>query len=99
MQFLKREERMNEMLHSLEPLLEQYQLDEIGIYEEEGVNDLYYMGYTVKKGEHVYMIHQPYVKNEKEELALQEPQWTIQSEQKESKGYSSLEDVLTQIKG
>ncbi|HWO95616.1 MAG TPA: DUF5634 family protein [Bacillus sp. (in: firmicutes)] len=99
MHFLKREERMNEMLHSLESLLKQHQLDEIEIYEEEGEDELYYMGYTVKKGEHVYMVHQPYVKNEKKELALKEPQWTIQSEQGESKGYPSLEDVFNQIKG
>ncbi|WP_377915389.1 DUF5634 family protein [Bacillus songklensis] len=97
MEFSKREELMAAMTQSLEPMLNEHNLDEIEVYEEEGANELYYMGYTIKKGENVYMIHQPYVKNETGKLALKEHGWTIQSKQGETKGYQSLEEVFNQI--
>jgi hypothetical protein len=98
MEFTKREELKANMNRSLESMLHEHKLDEVEVYEEEGARELYYMGYTIKKGENVYMIHQPYIKNETGEIALKDRSWTIQSEHGESKGYQSLEEVFGEIK-
>ncbi|RBW71031.1 DUF5634 family protein [Bacillus taeanensis] len=97
MDFLSREEVISGMNHSLEPMLERYKLDEVGIYEEEGEGETYYMGYTIKKDNKVFMVHLPYEKNQQGELAVKDSNWTIQIEGNEMKNCKTLDQVFNQI--
>ncbi|MBU8906649.1 DUF5634 family protein [Desertibacillus haloalkaliphilus] len=88
---------MNRML---EPLMEKYDLDDIGVYEEEGEAERYYIGYTVKKDGEVYMVNMPFEKDHEGKLALKEGVWTIQADDNddfETHGYYSLDDVFESI--
>lgn len=98
-QFESRGQLVNQLSHSMEPLLNEYQLDDIGVYQEEGVEDLYYAGYTIKKEDKVYMIHQPYSKNKNGEISMVDGQWTIQSDDGnyEKKNIGSLEEAFSYI--
>ncbi|MBM6619965.1 DUF5634 family protein [Bacillus sp. RD4P76] len=87
-----------DFIHSLEPMLEKYDLDDIGIYEEEGQGSNYFMGYTIRKDGKAFMINRPYVKNENKELALEKDEWTIQTDEgDEVKGIQSMEEVFEKI--
>jgi hypothetical protein len=98
MDFSPREEIMNQFVYSIENLLNTFDLDDIGIYEEEGEGKHYYMGYTIRKDGKVYMINQPYIKDEQKNLAVQHNEWTIQTEKgKEIKGFSNLETAFQHI--
>lgn len=100
MKFLTREERMHELQQSFHSLLDKYSLDDIGIYEEQGPHDQYYMGYTIKKNGATYMIHSTYTKNENGLLAPADHEWTIETDEANTndlKGYKSLEDVFGQL--
>ncbi|WLD93855.1 DUF5634 family protein [Alkalihalobacillus sp. AL-G] len=87
----------NELQQHFEELLNEHDLDEIEIYEEEGPEDSYYMGYVVKKDEKVYMVNLPYKKNDQGEIGIQEQNWTVQIENNETNGYDSLDDVFKYI--
>jgi hypothetical protein len=79
-------------------MLDKYDLDDIGIYEEEGQDPHYYMGYTIRKDGLVYMVNRPYVKNENNELAVEKEEWTIQTDEgNEVKGIHSIEEVFQKI--
>ena len=97
MEYLSREEIMNDYNRSLELMMEKYQIEDIGIYEEEGEGDSYYFGYTVRKNGKVYMINLPYVKNKNGELAIEKQVWTLQEEDSETKGYRSLDEIFDKI--
>jgi hypothetical protein len=97
MTFLTREEIVGNLQHSMQSLMNQYDVEEIGVYEEEGAGDLYYMGYTIRKNGKVYMINTPYVKNDQNKLSQNSHVWTIQQEEGETKGYQSLDDVFNKI--
>ncbi|MFC0274033.1 DUF5634 family protein [Metabacillus herbersteinensis] len=97
MEFLSREEVVRDLTDSMQSIMVQYDVEDIGVYEEEGEGNQYYMGYTIRKNGKVYMINTPYVKNEDHELAQQNQIWTIQEGTGESKGYQSLSDVFKKI--
>ncbi|MCA1029736.1 DUF5634 family protein [Bacillus timonensis] len=94
MTFESRNDILQSMIESLHPLLDQYDLDDIGIYEEEGEGDEYYMGYTFRKNGKVFMINMPYVKNRHGELAPKQQEWTIQEKEGEAKGFQSLDEAF-----
>jgi hypothetical protein len=99
MKFNSREDILQNLQASFQTMMDKYDLDDIGIYEEEGPENRYFIGYTVRTDGKVYMINGPYVKNEKEELAVQEETWTIQTDEgEESEGYKNLEEVFLHIK-
>jgi hypothetical protein len=97
MDFISRKEIIAGLNHSLEPMLNKYNLDEIGVYEEEGEGKTYYMGYTIKKDNHVFMIHLPYEKNNEGELSVKDSTWTIQSENNEVRGIETLDQAVNQM--
>lgn len=97
MQYMDRNEIKQELNRQMPELMDKYGLEDIGIYEEEGPEDSYYFGYTVRKDGKVFMINLPYVKNDSGELAIKKLSWTIQTEQGETKGCKSLDEVFTQI--
>jgi hypothetical protein len=74
-----------------------YNLEQIGIFEEEGEDNLYYMGYTINKDGKMIFLHMPFIKNERGELALQKQEWTIRMNGNERKGYGSLSEAMADI--
>jgi Family of unknown function (DUF5634) len=100
LEFLTREEILNDLQQSMPTFMNQYNLDDIGLYEEQGQGDVYYMGYTVKKNGKTYHIHTPYHKNESGQLASQQTSWTAEPDEpnkEDLKGYDSLESVFQDI--
>jgi hypothetical protein len=97
MEFLTREEIMNDYKRTLYSMMNKYDLDDIGIYEEEGPGDEYYFGYTIRKNGKVFIVNLPYKKNEKGELAIKEHKWTLQANGNEEKGFRTLDEVFTTI--
>jgi hypothetical protein len=78
--------------------MDKYDLDDIGIYEEEGEGNHYYMGYTIRKDGLVYMINRPYIKNAQNELTIDKDEWTVQTDEgNEVKGIHNLEEVFQKI--
>jgi len=100
LEFLTREEILNDLQQSMPTFMNQYNLDDIGLYEEQGQGDVYYMGYTVKKNGKTYHIHTPYHKNESGQLASQQTSWTAEPDEpnkEDLKGYDSLESIFQDI--
>ena len=100
MEFLSREEIIHELQESFQGIMNQYNIDDIGIFEEEGQGERYYMGYTVKKRGKTYHIHSPYLKNRNGGLSPVQHEWTVESDepQKEDlKGFHDLESVFRDI--
>lgn len=100
MEYLSREQLINNMQKSFESFINQYGIDDIGIFEEEGQDDLYYMGYTIKKDGKTYHIHRPFRKNNNGGLAAIENEWTIEPDEPEKtdlKGYHSLDSAFREI--
>lgn len=99
MDYLSRDVIISEMNSSLREMMEKYQLDDIGIFEEQGEGNLYYVGYTIRKDGKVYMIHHPFVKNEEEELAPVNDEWIIEADEGDTRGYQNLDEVFSYIEG
>lgn len=100
MENLSREQLINNLQTSFESYINQYGIDDIGIFEEEGQDDLYYMGYTIKKDGKTYHIHRPFRKNNNGGLSPIENEWTIESDEPEKtdlKGYHSLDSAFREI--
>lgn len=60
MDISSREEILNDLQRSFQTYMNQFNLDDIGIFEEQGQGNTYYIGYTVKKDGKTYHIHTPY---------------------------------------
>ncbi|WP_113927739.1 DUF5634 family protein [Bacillus sp. P14.5] len=100
MAFISREQLINDLQTAFPSLLEEYGLEDIGIFEEEGQKDQYYLGYTMKKDGKAYMIHLPYKKDHDGGLEPSSEQWTIESDDPESvdtSGFNSIEAALKMI--
>ncbi|KAB2336323.1 hypothetical protein F7731_12620 [Cytobacillus depressus] len=100
MEFLPREQRIRELQQPFQSYLDKYGIDDIGIFEEHGEGNHYYLGYTVNKGGKTYHIHSPYIKNDHGELATEKDEWTLESDdpnKKDQRGYDNLESVLRDI--
>lgn len=97
MDFLPREQVIEEMTETLHKMMEVYQLEDVGVFEEEGEGDVYYVGYTVRRKGDVFMMHMPFIKNDAGELAPRKIEWTVETEEEDFHGYQSLDDVFTAI--
>ncbi|GIN84542.1 hypothetical protein J6TS2_09280 [Heyndrickxia sporothermodurans] len=97
MDYINRETLLDQMNAQLKDMMERYQLEDIGIYEEEGMGKDYYIGYTIRKNGKIYMLSMPYEKNGLGKLSLKNKEWTIQGEEGEAKVFHSLEDVFLKI--
>ncbi len=94
---LSREALISEMNDTLKHMLEKYDLDDIGIFEEEGEGNRYYLGYTVRKNGEVFMIHMPFEKDENGNLARLEKSWAIESDEVDTRGYDNLDEVFNYL--
>jgi hypothetical protein len=100
MAFLSREQLINELQTAFPSLMEEYNLEDIGIFEEEGQKDEYYLGYTVRKDGKAYMLHLPYKKDHDGGLEPSSNQWTIESDDPDTvdtTGYDSMDSALRGI--
>lgn len=100
MDFLPREQIINNLQQPFQSFIDKYGIDDIGIFEEHGEGDRYYLGYTVNKDGKTYHIHSPYLKNDQGELALEKDQWTLEPDDpklNDQSGYDDLESVLREI--
>jgi hypothetical protein len=55
--YLSREQIMNVLQQSFQPCLNKYGIEDIGIFEEEGQDNRYYLGYTTRKDGKTHHIH------------------------------------------
>jgi hypothetical protein len=100
MDHLSREEVINALQEPFQSYLEQYGMEDIGIFEEDGQDDIYHMGYTVKKDGKTYHIHTSFRKNNEQELAPLNNLWTVESDdphKEDHTGYRDLESAFRNI--
>lgn len=100
MDFLPREQIINTLKEPLQSYISKYGIDDIGIFEEEGQDSQYYMGYTVKKAGKTYHIHSPYIKNSSGGLAPAKIEWTVETDEpqgEDRKGYNNLNQAFLEI--
>lgn len=97
MEYLSREAILNEMNETLRPIMDKYNVEDIGIFEEQGEGNHYYIGYTVRKNGEVFMTHTPYVINEDRLLRPEKQEWVIETDDGDRRGFSSLEEVFEEI--
>lgn len=97
MEFVSREVLLNEMNESLKGMLIKYDLDDIGIFEEEGEGNLFHLGYTIRKNDTIHMIHIPFMKNGNGDLAPTDESWVIENADGDSRGYQTLEEVFQHL--
>jgi Family of unknown function (DUF5634) len=100
MEFLPRKQIIDELQQPFQAYLETFDLDGIGIFEEEGQEDHYYLGYTVAKSGKTYHIHTPYKKNNNGDLAPIKNEWTVETDEPETddlRGYHDLESAFREV--
>ncbi|CDQ20598.1 hypothetical protein SAMN05192559_105133 [Halobacillus karajensis] len=94
------EQLISDLENSFRPLMEKNNLDDIGIFEEEGQGDYYHLGYTVKKNERVYMVHLPFIKSEDGHLTLDKQEWIVETDDPNAvdlKGFDKIDDVFQSL--
>ncbi|MET3696415.1 hypothetical protein SAMN05877753_103341 [Bacillus oleivorans] len=100
MDFLPREQIIRDLQQSFQMYINQYGIEDIGIFEEEGEDDRFYLGYTVRKDGKTYHIHTPYMKNNNGELAVIHEDWTVETDEPQREdlsGYPDLDSVFREI--
>ncbi|MDQ0257317.1 hypothetical protein J2S74_004775 [Evansella vedderi] len=97
MEYISRDTILDTMTDTFSTKMEQYDLDEIGIFEEHGEGDLYYIGYRVRKNDETFMVHQAYKQNDEGHLTPASSEWVIESESGDFGEFTSLDEVFRQI--
>ena len=95
-----REEIMNTLQQSFHSLMDTYKLEDIGLFEEQGPNGEYYIGYTLNQNGGTYMLHQTYKTNHDGQFGLINKDWTIETDEPnfdDKKGYGSIEEAFQQL--
>lgn len=100
MEYITRSNLIEELQEPFQQYLEQFELDEIGIYEEDGQDDITHMGYTVTKNGQTYHLHTSFRKNEQERLTPLNNLWTLERDEPSSEdrtGYRDVESIFREI--
>jgi hypothetical protein len=95
-----REQIIKSLQQPFQFYIDHFGIDNIGIFEEEGQADLYYLGYTVTKNGKTYHIHTPYKKNDNGRLIHIDTEWTLETDdpqENDLQGYQNLESVFREI--
>lgn len=95
-----REEIIQNLQNSFQPLMDKYEIEDIGVFEEEGQKDQYHMGYTIRKDGKTFMIHTPYIKNKDGHLSQADQEWTIETDEpglEDMTGFKGLDEALRTI--
>lgn len=93
MDYRSREQIINELQQSFQSYLNKYEIETIGIFEEEGQDDRYYLGYTTRKDGKTHHIHMPFQKGNDGGLALLDRKWTVESDNPQEKDLKNFEDL------
>lgn len=94
------EQLISDLKSSFRPLMEKNNIDDIGIFEEEGEDNYYHLGYTVRKDDRVYMVHLPFIKNEEGHLTLAKQEWIVETDDptdEDVKGFGNIDDVFQSL--
>jgi hypothetical protein len=100
MEYITREEIMNDLQRSFHSLMDSYKLEDIGIFEEQGPNGEYYIGYTINQNGGTYMLHQTYMANHAGQFGLITKEWTIETDEPnfhDKKGFGSIEEAFQHL--
>ncbi|PMC34119.1 hypothetical protein CJ195_24480 [Bacillus sp. UMB0899] len=100
MQFTNRDKVIKDLQQAFQPLIEQYGIEDIGVFEEQGQKNQYHMGYTIRKDGKTYMVHTPYFKNELGQLSAGNSEWTVETDEPSSEdigGYKGLDEALRSL--
>jgi hypothetical protein len=95
-----REDILKELQESFRSYMDTYHLDDIGLFEEQGPNGSYYMGYTISRNGDTYMIHQTYEENDKGLFSLVSDEWTIETDEPEfndKKGVGGIDSAFQHL--
>lgn len=90
MEFLSREQIINDLQQPFETYIEKFDIDDIGIFEEQGQDEIYHMGYTVKKDGKTYHIHTPFRKQENGFTPINN-RWTMETDEPDGHDMSFLD--------
>ncbi|WP_338472482.1 DUF5634 family protein [Niallia sp. XMNu-256] len=93
MDYQSREQIVNGLQQSFEPYLNKYGLERIGIFEEEGQDECYYIGYTTQKDGKTYHVHLPFHKDNNGGLIPIDQKWTVESDNPQEKDLKEFEDL------
>ncbi|WP_075980600.1 DUF5634 family protein [Bacillus massilinigeriensis] len=100
MGFSSREQIINKLKEQLEAYIQKYDLDDIGIFEEQGKDEEYFVGYTIKKNGKTYHLHTPYKKSDDNELVPTNKEWIIETDDPQGedlRGYHDIENALSEL--
>ncbi|WP_026561254.1 DUF5634 family protein [Bacillus sp. J37] len=100
MKYSNRDEVINDLQKAFQPLISKYDIEDIGVFEEQGQKDQYHMGYTIRKDGKTFMVHTPYLKNESGQLLAANNEWTVETDEPNSKdvnGYKGLDEALRSL--
>ena len=100
MESSSREQIIKSLQQPFQFYIDHFGIDNIGIFEEEGQAEVYYLGYTVSKNGKTYHIHTPYKKNNSGGLTPIDTEWTLETDDPEGndlQGYQNLESAFRDI--
>ncbi|MRH42630.1 hypothetical protein GH741_08020 [Aquibacillus halophilus] len=100
MEYIPRQQILGEIQNNFQTILETYDIDEVGIFEEEGQDNNYYMGYTITKDDKAFLIHQTFKKNDEGNMAPVLQEWTVESDEpndEDRSGFGSLDEIFNKI--
>lgn len=100
MDYTNREEVIRDLQKAFQPLIRQYDIEDIGVFEEQGQKNQYHIGYTIRKDGKTYMVHTPYLANKNGHLSASNGVWTIETDEPTSKdltGYKALDEALRSL--
>ncbi|MGA5689286.1 DUF5634 family protein [Cytobacillus pseudoceanisediminis] len=100
MEFLPREQIISALQEPFQSYLNKYEIDDIGIFEEEGQDHYCYIGYTVKKAGKTYHVHSPFIKDGNGGLTPAENEWTIEPDEPDSidrRGFNNIDQALQEL--
>ncbi|HZH58551.1 MAG TPA: DUF5634 family protein [Metabacillus sp.] len=100
MEYTTRDKVIRDLQQAFQPLMDKYEIEDIGVFEEQGQNNQYHMGYTIRKEGKTYMVHTPYLKNENGQLKPGNDEWTVETDEPNSKdlsGFKEIDDALRSL--
>ena len=100
MEYTNRDEVIKNLQQAFQPLISKYDIEDIGVFEEQGEKNQYHLGYTIRRDGKTYMVHTPYLKNEIGQLSASNSEWTVETDEPNSKdvnGYKELDDALRSL--
>lgn len=100
MEYTNRDEVIKDLQQAFQPLMDKYEIEDIGVFEEQGQKNQYHIGYTIRKEGKTYMVHTPYLKNENGQLTPSNDEWTVETDEpnlEDRSGYKGIDEALRSL--